>query len=133
VRVSIPRKALGNHRGVDRIEPQTLGITGALRVLHVAVQGYAPGEQWPSAYFGWAATAHSVSDESASILGHRALDLEQELIMWVLTHRPRQKLDRTASLDKFAAEEPLVDIVRAKRSGAVMRTNSKAAKAARSR
>jgi hypothetical protein len=53
------------------------------------------------------------------ILGHRAPDLEQELIMWVLTHRPLQKLDRTASLDKFATEEPLVDIVAGKaiRSG----------------
>jgi hypothetical protein len=65
----------------------------------------------PTAQFGLAATSHSVSDEGAFILSHRASDLEQELIVRILTHRPVQELDLTAPLGEFVDEEHLMDIV----------------------
>ena len=79
--VSIPRKGLGDHRGFDRIQSQALGIAWALGVHDIAVRRHTPGQQLPTAQFGLAATSHPVSDEGAFILGHRAADLEQELIV----------------------------------------------------
>ena len=56
-------------------------------------------------------TPHPVTNEGPFILGHRPPDLEQELIVRVLTHGPVQELDRTAPLGEFVDEEPLMHII----------------------
>ena len=107
----VPRKDLGDHRSCDRIEPQAPGIARALGIHDRAVGGHTPGQQLPTAQFGLAATPHPVGDQGAFILGHRPPDLEEQLIVRVLTHRPLQELDLTASLREFVHEEHLTHIV----------------------
>jgi hypothetical protein len=65
----------------------------------------------PTAQLRLTATPHPVRDQGALILGHRSPDLEEELIVWVLTHGPVQKLDLTAPLGEFVHEEHLMHIV----------------------
>ena len=109
--VGIPRKDLGDHRGFDGIEPQTLGITGALGIHDRAVGGDAPGQPLPTAQLGLPATSHPVGDQGAFRLGHCPPDLEQKLIVRILTHGSVQELDLTAPLGEFIDEEHLMHIV----------------------
>jgi hypothetical protein len=107
----VPRKNLGDHRGFDGIAPQTLGIAWALGVHDIAVGGHTPGPPLPAAPFGLAATSPPVGDQGAFILGHGPPDLEQELIVRILTHGPVQERDFTAPLGAFVDEEHLMHIV----------------------
>jgi hypothetical protein len=109
--VGIPRQDLGDHRGLDRLEPQALGITWALGIHDIPLGGDAPGQPLTTAPLRLAATSHPVGDQGALILGHGTPDLEQELIVRILTHGPVQELDLTASLGEFLDEEDLMDIV----------------------
>ena len=58
-----------------------------------------------------AAAAHPVRNEGAFIFGHGPADLQQQLIMRVVTHRPIQKLHLTPVLGEFFEEHHLMDIV----------------------
>jgi polar amino acid transport system substrate-binding protein len=51
------------------------------------------------------ATSHPVGDQGAFILGHGPPDLEQELIVRILTHGSVQELNRTAPLGEFLDED----------------------------
>ena len=110
LRVGIPCKDWGDHRGVDGIEPQTLGSTGALGIHDLAVGGHTPGPPLPTAPLSLPATPHPVGDQGAFILGHGPPDLEEQLIVRVLTHRALQTLDLTAPLGQCIAAEHLLHI-----------------------
>jgi hypothetical protein len=58
-----------------------------------------------------AAAAHPVRNEGPFIFGHGPADLEQQLIMGVITHRPIQKLHLAPMLGEFFEEHHLMDIV----------------------
>jgi hypothetical protein len=107
----VPCNDLGDHRGFDGSDLQAPGIAWALGGHDIAVGGHAPGQPLAAAQLRLPATSHPVGDQGAFILGHRPPDLEQELIVGVLTHGPVQELARTASLGEFLDEEPLMHIV----------------------
>jgi hypothetical protein len=115
------------------MQPQALRIALALGVPDRAVGGPTPGQQLATAPPRLSASSPPVSDQGAFIRGHRPPDLEQELIVWVLTHRPVEALDRPAPLGECLDEEHWMHIVAGQPIGAVSRTRAKAAKAARSR
>ena len=46
-----------------------------------------PGQELPRADLRLAPPAHPLGDEGALVLGHRAADLQEELVMRALTHR----------------------------------------------
>jgi hypothetical protein len=58
-----------------------------------------------------AAAAHPVRNEGAFIFGHGPANLEQQLIMGVVTHRPLQKLYLASVLGQLFEEHHLMDIV----------------------
>jgi hypothetical protein len=58
-----------------------------------------------------AAAAHPVGNECPLIFGHRATDLEQQVIMRVVTHRTIEKLHVAPVLCQFFEEYHLMDIV----------------------
>jgi acetyl-CoA acetyltransferase len=99
--IRIPGEDLGYHRGFHRIKPQALGIARAFGVQDIPIGSDGPGQQLATPSCGLAAAAHPIGDQGALILGHRASDLEQQLILEVLTHRAVQKLDLTAALGAF--------------------------------
>jgi hypothetical protein len=109
--VGRPREDLGDPGGLDGIEPQALGITWALGIHDIPVGGDGPGPQLATAQLRLSAPSHPVGDQGAFILGYGPPDLEQELIVRILTHGPVQELDRTAPLGEFLDEEHLMDII----------------------
>jgi len=58
-----------------------------------------------------AAAAHPVGNEGPFICSHSTADLEQQLIMGVVTHWTLQKLHLAAVLGQFFEEYHLMDIV----------------------
>jgi hypothetical protein len=109
--IGIPRKDLGDHRGFDRVDPEALRIAGPLGIHHIAIRWHAPRQHLAAAQLGLAAASHPVRDKAALILGHGTPDLEEELIVRILTHRSLQKLHLASPLRQFVDQEHLVDIV----------------------
>jgi len=58
-----------------------------------------------------AAATHPVGNEGPFIFSHRAADVEQQLIMGVVTHGTLHKLHLAAVLGQFFEEDHLMDIV----------------------
>jgi hypothetical protein len=58
-----------------------------------------------------AAPAHPLGDERAFVLGHRPANLEQQLIVRVVTHGAVQKLYLTAMLFQLLQQHHLVHVV----------------------
>jgi hypothetical protein len=109
--VGIPGEDLGHHRGFDRVDPQAPGIAGALGSHEIAIRWHAPRPQLATAQPGLAAASHPVGDEGALVLGHRAPDLEEELIVGILTHGPLQKFHLAPPRCQFLEEAHVMDIV----------------------
>ena len=57
------------------------------------------------------ASPHPFGDQGALILGDRPADLERELVVRVLGHRPVEELDAAAVLLQLLQQEHLMDIV----------------------
>ena len=72
-------------------------VAGALRVQPVPVGGAGPGQQLPGAQPGQPPAAHPVGDEGALVLGHRAPDLEHQLLVRVVPRRPVDEHHRHAA------------------------------------
>lgn len=109
--ISIPGEDLLHDRRLDRVEPHPAGIARAFYVQDIAIGRAGPGQQLPAAQPGLAAAPHALSDQVAFILRHGTPDLEQELVMRVITHRAIQKLDLAAALGEFVDQQHLMDIV----------------------
>jgi len=57
------------------------------------------------------ASSHAFGDQAAFIFGYRSTDLDQQLIMRMVTRRLIEKLDLASTSLKFFHEEHLVDVV----------------------
>jgi len=55
--------------------------------------------------------SHALGNQGSLVLGHRRTDLSQQLIMRIITHRPLDKLNATATLGAFIDQEQLMHIV----------------------
>ena len=109
--IGIPGEDLLHHRGLDRVEPHPARIAGAFRVEDIAIGRASPGQQLPAAQLGLAPAPHAVGDQVALILGHGSPDLEQQLVMRIIAHRPIQKHNLAAALGEFVDQQHLMDIV----------------------
>jgi hypothetical protein len=69
-----------------------------------------PQQQRARPQFGLAPAAHPLSDQRALVLSHRPADLQPQLIVGILAHRPVQNLDLAAVPAQLLDEEHLVDI-----------------------
>ncbi|MCZ7568888.1 MAG: hypothetical protein M5U01_09925 [Ardenticatenaceae bacterium] len=110
-RIGIPGKALGHHGCFDRVKAHAARIARSLRIEDVPVRGDAPRQELAAAQFRLPATAHALGNQAALIFGHRPTDLQQQLIVRVIRHRPLQKLDRAPHLIEFINNEHLMDRV----------------------
>lgn len=86
VGIRIPGEDLGHHRGFHRIKPPALGSARAFGVQDRPRGCDGPGQQLATPSCGLAAAAPPLGAQGALILAHGATDLEQQLIMGVLTH-----------------------------------------------
>ncbi len=53
-------------------------------------------------------------DQVALVFGHRSADLQHELVVGILAHRPLEKLDLAATFFQFLNQEHLIDILAGK-------------------
>ena len=100
-----------HHGRLDRIDPHPARIAGAVGIQEIAIGGAAPGQELATAEFGLAPPPHPLGNQDAFILRDRSPNVEQELIMRVITHGTLEKLDATAALGEFVDEEHLMHIV----------------------
>ena len=75
LRIGIPGKDLGDHRGFDRIQPETARVPRTVRIQQIAIGGHRPRQQEPTADFGLAATAHAIGNQRPFILRNGATNL----------------------------------------------------------
>ena len=64
-----------------------------------------------AAQLGLAPPSHALGNQGALVLGHGGANLQQQLIMRIITHGPLDKLDPTATLGEFIDQEHLMHIV----------------------
>jgi hypothetical protein len=57
------------------------------------------------------AAPHPLSNQGALVLGHRAADLEHQLVVRIIAHRPIEELDSAARPLQFGEDHHLMDVV----------------------
>ena len=111
LRLQIPVEQLCHQHRRIRLHPHPCRIPGAFRVQPVTERRRGPGQQRARPQLGLAPAAHPLGDQRALVLSHRPTDLQQQLIVRILAHRPVQKLDLAAVPAQLVDEQHLVDIV----------------------
>jgi hypothetical protein len=109
--LQIPGEHLGDDRRFGRVLIDPRGVAGPIGRHPVAVRGAGPGEHLAGFEPALSASPHAFSDQRPLILGDRPSDLEQELVVRVLGHRPVEELDAAAVLLQLLKDEHLMDIV----------------------
>src|SRR3954462_2054276 len=109
--LSIPDEHLSDCGGFGRVLAQASRVTGVIGIHTVAVRRLRPGQQDSGLKLAKTATAHPFRDQAALVLGHRAADLQQELVVWILAHRPVEGLDLAACGRDLLPEEHPMHIV----------------------
>jgi hypothetical protein len=106
-RLSVHGEQLGHDGRLRRIERDTPWVTRSIRAQPIGVGRAGPGQQRPGTQLGQPAAAHPLGDQRALVLGHRAADLQQQMVMWVVAHRALQELRGTASPRPFLQQHHL--------------------------
>ena len=78
---------LDERRG-GRIDLHGCRVTGPLGVQPIAVRRTGPRQELPSSQFGQPPTPHPIRDQRTLVLGDRATDLQDELVVRIVAGRP---------------------------------------------
>jgi hypothetical protein len=73
----------------------TTRIAWTFSIQNVAIECLGPGQELPRTQLGQPSPAHAVSDKRTLVFRYSAPDLEDKLVMWIITHRSIQKLNPT--------------------------------------
>jgi hypothetical protein len=109
--LQVPGEHLGDDGRLGRILVDPRGVARPVGGHPVAVRGAGPGEHLAGLELALSASPHALGDQRSLILGDRPADLEQELVVRVLGHRPVEEHDATAMLLQLLEEEHLMDII----------------------
>lgn len=109
--LEVPGEHLGNDGRLGRVLVDSRGVAGPVGRHPVAVRGTGPREHLAGLELALPASPHALGDQGPLILGDRPSDLEQELVVRVLGHRPVEELDAAAVLLQLLEQEHLMDIV----------------------
>jgi len=80
-------------------------------VQKIAIWSHCPGEQKTTAELCAPTTTHAFSDQAPFIFSNSSTDLEQQLVMGILTHGTLQKLDLTTQILELLNEQYLMDVI----------------------
>ncbi len=109
--ISIPSENLLDHLSLDQIHADAGRIPRPFRVQDVAIGRKGPGQQQTAPHLGLSPAAHPVRNQAALILGHRTTNLQQQLVVGIVTHGPIQELDLTAIPVQFFDQQHLVHVL----------------------
>ena len=108
--LQVPGEELRDERRGRGIPPHARRVARVLRVDLVA-QGHAdPRQELARAEPVEAPPAHPLGDERALVLGDRAANLQEQLVVRVLAHRAVDEHRLAASPRQFLQQEHLVDV-----------------------
>jgi hypothetical protein len=111
LRLQVPVEQLRDQHRLGLLHPDPGRIPGPLGVQPVAEWRRGPGQQRACPQLGLPPAAHPLGDQRALILGDRPTDLQQQLIVGIVTHRPIQKLHLAAVPAQLVDEQHLMDVV----------------------
>jgi hypothetical protein len=119
LREAIQTAARGQIAGKDLLDQRALGgfdpdagwIARTLQTQAIAVRRDRPGEQDACMELMQSPPAHPLGNENAFVFRHCAPNLQEQLVVRILTHRPVQEFHLTASARKLFQEHHLVDVV----------------------
>jgi hypothetical protein len=100
-----------DHGRFRRLDRDAGRIAGAIRVEPVAVRWPAPRQQAAGAQLRLPTAAHALGDQRALVLGHRAADLQEQLVLRVPAHRPVQEGDLAAEALELPQQDHELDVV----------------------
>ncbi len=109
--VNEPGEQAAHHRRLCLVDPNSGRVARPLRVNTVAVGRPRPGQQDTGPQLAQAASAHPLCDQRPLVLGHRAADLQQQLIVRILAHRPVKEFNRCAVSLQLLDQQHLVHVV----------------------
>ena len=110
-RLQVPVEQLRDQHRLLRLYPDRGRVPGPVQVQAVAERRPSPRQQRARPKPGVPAAPHPLSDQRALVLGHRPADLQQQLIMRVIAHRPVQELHLAAMASQLLDQQHLVDVV----------------------
>ncbi len=102
---------LPHDRGLGRLDPHASGVARPVGVEAIAIRRARPRQQQAGAQLQLPPPAHPLGDDAALVLGHRPPDRQQQLVVWILTHRPVEELDHAAAAPQLFQQQRLVDVV----------------------
>jgi hypothetical protein len=109
--IGVPGKHLPDNLGFDWVKAHSAGVAWSFRVEDVAVRRNCPRQQQATLQLSLPATPHAFGNEVALVLGHRPTNVQQQLVVGVLTHRPFQKLNPAAYLLQVVNQQYLMDVI----------------------
>ncbi|CAG0935582.1 hypothetical protein TFLX_04424 [Thermoflexales bacterium] len=95
--------------GLFNMDP--VRVARMFRINPVAKRHMRPGQPLTGAKFALAAQAHPFGNQGALIFGDGPANLQQQLIMGILTHGPIQKFHEATGRLKFVQQQHLMHIV----------------------
>jgi len=109
--LTIPRKNLRHAGRLDWLNAEAARVAGGLGIKKVPIGSDRPGQELATAEFGMPAPAHARGNQGPLVLRHRPPNLQQELLVRIMTHRPFQEFDLTSPLREFIDQQHLMDLV----------------------
>ena len=107
----IPGKNRRHDCRLAQLNAEAARVAGMLGIEAGALGSDRPRQELATAECGMPATSHAVGNQGPFVLRHRPPNLEQKLIMRILTHRALQELHLTPSLGECIDQQHLMDIV----------------------
>ncbi len=100
-----------DHRAFCRIHLHAGRIAGAVGIDAVAIGHAGPGQERPGAQFRQPSPPHPLGNEGALVFGDGSTDLQQQLVVGVVTHGTVKELHEAAEALQFFEQEHLVHIL----------------------
>jgi hypothetical protein len=110
-RLTVQGEQLRNHGSLGRVERNAARVARPVGARPIAVRGIGPRQQPAGAQLGEPATPHALGNQGALVLGHRATDLQQQMIVRVVAHRPVKELGGATGLRPLLHEHHLVHVI----------------------
>jgi hypothetical protein len=105
--VSLPGPPVLHHGSLDWVKTHAAGIARAVGITQSAIGRSRPRKKLAPAPFGLAPPAPALGHQGPLVLGHGGADVSQEVIRRIITHRPLDTRDATATLGACGDHAPL--------------------------
>jgi hypothetical protein len=111
LRLEVPVEQLRDQRRLPGLGPHRGRVARPVRIQAVAERRARPRQQRARPQPGMPAAPHPPGDQCALVLGDRPADLQQQLAVRVVAHRPVQELHLAAVAGQLLDQQHLVDVV----------------------